>query len=343
MVMRGCRRTLLVPHRPGGRPTLDETARAERASRALGFCLGLLASLALIGTARAENCRLVRQWSFDFIDGPSGAMLTRQPLATGHGYFVFDSGAVANVIFADQADALHLQRGRGSHTIVGAGGMATDVAVVDPFSLREYFVVPRVPGGDPREAGALGAPLYLEHDLELDFRDRKIGLYLPDHCSAASVYRAPEFTTLPLQVDRFGRAFVTVTLDGAPLAALIDTGATDTTLSLDAARRRFGLVPGSPGVEPAGTVRDVQGNVLVNYRRPFKALQVGGIRFDNPRIDISGTAWEPGTDLILGMNELRRLHLFFAFREQLLYAARLAPVAVAAKPIAPSGGPHPGK
>jgi len=313
--MRGCRRTLF----------------------------GLLACLALIGPARAEDCRLIRQWSFDFIEGPSGDMLTRQPLATGHGYFVFDSGAVANVIFADQADALHLQRGRGSHSIVGAAGMMTDEAVVDPYSLREYFVVPRVPGGDPREAGALGAPLYLEHDLELDFAGRRINLYLPDHCSAATVYRAPEFTALPLRIDRFGRAFVTIVLDGVPLAALIDTGATDTTLSFDAARRRFGLSPGSPGVEPAGTVRDVQGNALANYRRPFKALDIGGIRFDNPRIDISGTAWEPGTDLILGLNELRRLHLFFAFREQRLYAARFVPATPAAKPAPPVVAQRAGK
>ncbi len=304
---------------------------------------GLLLALIASNPARAEECRLIRQWSFDFIEGPTGDMLTRQPLATGHAYFVFDSGAVANVIYADQADALHLQRGHGSHSIVGAGGAITDEAVVDPYSLREYFVVPRAPGSDPREAGALGAPLYLDHDLELDFAGRKINLYLPDHCSAATVYRAPEFVTLPLRIDHSGRAFVTLVLDGAPLTALIDTGATDTTLSLDAARRRFGLAPGSPGLEPAGTVRDVQGNALAAYRRPFKLLDVGGIRFDNPRIDISGTAWEPGTDLILGLNELRRLHLYFAFREQRLYAARLLPATLAAKPIPPGGAQHPGK
>jgi hypothetical protein len=286
-------------------------------------CLALIA--AAIGPARAGECRPVRQWSLDFVVAANGDMLTRQLLGGGHAYFVIDTGSVADLLFADQADALHLPRGRGSSAIVGAGGTATDEAVVDPASLREYFVVPRTPGGDPREAGVLGAPLYRDHDLELDFQRRKIDLYLPDHCAAGLVFRAPDFVALPLRADRFGRAFVTVMLDGQPLSALIDTGATNTAISLDAAQRRFGLSPGSAGVEPVGPGWDVHGNALVTYRHRFRSLDIGGIRIGSPRVDLSDSAWEPDVDLILGMDELRRLHLFFAFRERKLYAKAAAP------------------
>jgi hypothetical protein len=291
--------------------------------------LGLLLALALFGIAAgpvsAGECRPVRQWQLDFVDAADGGMLTRQMLGDGHVYLAFDTGAIAHLLFADQADALHLRRGHGSRPIVGAGGTVSDAAVVDPVSLREYFVVPRGRGGDPREAGVLGAPLYSDHDLELDFQARKINLYLPEHCDAGRAYRAPDFVAVPLRSDQFGRAFVTVTLDGRPLNALIDTGATDTTMSLAVAQRLFGLSPGGTGTDRIGAGRDIHGNLLTTYRHRFRALNLGRLHIAAPQVDLADAACEPGVDLILGMSELRRMRLFFAFRERKLYAKLAVP------------------
>ena len=55
-----------------------------------------------------------------------------------------------------------------------------------------------------------------------------------------------------------------------------------------------------------------------------KIPQLSGIAFDGPWLALSQNSLEPGVDLILGMRQLRRLHLYFAFGERKLYATAIA-------------------
>jgi hypothetical protein len=141
-----------------------------------------------------------------------------------------------------------------------------------------------------------------------------------------------------------------VTLDGQSLLAIIDTGATYTTITSKLAQESFGLTPSSPGMEPAGNVNGDP--KLFSYSHTFSSLALDGITIKNLRIIVmpdrvtdekspryryylsGGKLYSQKRlelpELILGMDVLKHLRLYFAFDEHNLYAtpADLPPVTV---------------
>jgi hypothetical protein len=130
-----------------------------------------------------------------------------------------------------------------------------------------------------------------------------------------------------------GRIVVPVTLDGHSLKALLDTGASESFIEDKRASGLFELRPDSPGVEPAGTAYGVDGKPLSLYRHRFETLELDELKFPHPQItfysgksegnDICvgvGCEEDATTDLILGMRQLRLLHLYIAYRERAVYA-----------------------
>jgi hypothetical protein len=132
---------------------------------------------------------------------------------------------------------------------------------------------------------------------------------------------------------------VPVTLDGKSFLAIIDTGATATTITMNEAQESFGLAPASPGMEPAGNVNGDPN--LASYYHTFAALTLDGITIKNPRMLVMPDKmtdekaprikyYQSGNmiysqkrleapELILGMDVLKYLHLYFAFDEHNLY------------------------
>jgi len=159
-------------------------------------------------------------------------------------------------------------------------------------------------------------------------------------CDGGIITRVRPGRFMPIRLDEYGRAFVAVTLDGRLLTALIDTGSSESTLDPEAARRLFQLSLADPSVTAAGTTVDAAGVSLPTYRRQFRRLDLGGIVFDKPLLALSANGLEPGVDMILGMRQLRRLHLYFAFAERKLYAtATAATPEVAPAPAMPRPWP----
>ena len=219
---------------------------------------------------------------------------------------------------------------------IGASGGVLNRVTTD--HQRAFYVVPRGAGGDLRESGTLGTGYYQGSDLEIDFPARKIRLMPSTSCDGGVVTRVRPGRAVPIRLDEYGRAFVTVTLDGRPLTALIDTGSSESTLDPEAARRLFQLSLADPSVTAAGTTIDAAGASLPTYRRQFRRLDLSGIAFDGPWLALSQNSLEPGVDLILGMRQLRRLHLYFAFGERKLYATAIAAMPEIAPVLA---GPQP--
>jgi hypothetical protein len=75
-------------------------------------------------------------------------------------------------------------------------------------------------------------------------------------------------------------------------------------------------------VSKLGDLSGGLGSVNDTYRYAFQTLSMGGVAVANPRIVLSDAptvlANEHGA-LILGMTELRNLHLYFAYHERKLY------------------------
>jgi predicted aspartyl protease len=213
------------------------------------------------------------------------------------------------------------------------------------FVDASMLVIPDLPGAPAEIAGMIGMDLLRLYDIELDPADHFVNLFSPDHCAGSVVYWAKEYLRSPIDVSRDGTVTIAAVLDGQPVRALIDTGASQTLLRQNVAASRFDVTPSSPGVTEIGTTTGMDGSVLTTYAYRFRSLEIAGITFHDPELrlvpdrrprsdrsfSVEGRSADAAPEITLGMTELRQLRLYLALREGMLYATPAAkPVGVAA-------------
>ena len=273
--------------------------------------------------------------------------------------FLFDTGGDRTQIRREAAVELNLPIHQGTLELYGAtGNMSRDQASIRQFVLGHMqagnasFLIAPQNGAKVSYDGIL-APDYLEsYDTDMDFGSDRLNFFSPDHCPGGVVYwGAGEVATAPLIRDGL-HIFVPVTLDGHAVRALVDTGATYTALRMDIAQRLYGLSMGSADAPENGTLNNDP--TLKTYSHIFKSLSFGNLAVNNPRATIIPNAMGRNADraerqvdrsitenipldapeLIIGMDVLRKLHIYMAFREKQLYisaaSAVSAPLAVSA-------------
>jgi hypothetical protein len=136
-----------------------------------------------------------------------------------------------------------------------------------------------------------------------------------------------------------------VMLDGREFSANIDTGLAVSTINSDAAQQYFDIAPdAAPAAaptqahpdQPAQSAIGTEAVTVTGWRQEhrFHTLAFGGVNVTNPLFVIkpsgigarrAGAA--QGPDITIGMNVLRKLHLYFAFGEKMLYASAAGPTA----------------
>jgi lipoprotein NlpI len=178
----------------------------------------------------------------------------------------------------------------------------------------------------------------------MDFPGGKINYFSPDHCQGKVVYwQADTVAAVPITIKDRSRLMVPIKLDGREFNAMIDTGAFRTTITVPTAKRVFDLGPDSPGMKPLGNINgDPQ---LASFSRTFSTLTFEGITVNNPTLAImpdrmrtADRSQQTGNrarsngdffeipDLILGMDVMRHLRMYMAFKESVLYISVGTPV-----------------
>jgi hypothetical protein len=230
--------------------------------------------------------------------------------------------------------------------LYGAGGRRLDLVTrLDRLKLggltatdATFYVTPIGGAGrDIRFAGLIGADFLAGYDVELDLADGRVSLFSQDHCKGRVVHWAKEYFAVPFSPGREGgpgRIDLDVTVDGKPVLAILDTGAHWTLMRLATSSGLFDIDTSSPGVESIGALRGIEGNHVDEYSYTFKTLVLGGITFENPVIHLAainvarheadvGSHFSRANlgqpDLYIGMNVIRRLHLYIAYGERMLY------------------------
>jgi hypothetical protein len=203
--------------------------------------------------------------------------------------------------------------------------------------------------------GVMAADLMAHYDVELDFAAHKINFFSQDHCpgrvvywpaSAVAVVPFQEHGPLPAglgeQPGRFAmhddfHIRVPVTLDGKNFLATISTGSPRSTMTAAAAKYKFGITADSPDSVPLGLVDRDPGQKIFGHT--FSSLTLDGITVTNPHFavlpDLAGSkdpynSLLPGSrtqhvdeglvsEITMGMDVLRRLHIYVAFDEKKLY------------------------
>lgn len=268
---------------------------------------------------------------------------------------IFDTGGWFMELSSSMAKTLELPLTKRAFGLLDvAGRVSAKSATVSEFEIGSIkakdvpFLVPDHGFGEVD--GLMGPKLVKIVDVDLDFAGKKINFVLQDHCEGKVVYwKTPSYAVVPFTLTDEGHVRMPIELDGVKLTALLDTGASKSFISQRAAERNFNLVQGSPGVTETDVEED--GKKGKKYSHTFKSLTVGGISFQNLSMDIlpdymrnhllnahqpkinshidTNNEAEGIDDVIVGVNELRHLHIYIAYKEQKLY---ISPAAAPAGP-----------
>ena len=263
--------------------------------------------------------------------------------------FLFDTGGSVTQIARGTAQELGLPLRQGNiHMYDLAGHVSRDQVRVDSFTFGSMpgrnAVLPVSPPA-PFE-GIFAPDLLLAYDVGVDFGADTLSFYSPDHCPGAVPEGQPAARAQAPITLQGTHIIVPVTLDGQALDAVIDTGAGGSDLRIDVAQRLFMLPLGDADTPENGILNGVA--ALKTYRHVFKSLTFGSVTITNPGLtlipDMMGREAQSSADLnrpvralagagapkmIIGMDVLRRMHLYFAFKEKKLYitpASNLQPV-----------------
>jgi clan AA aspartic protease (TIGR02281 family) len=291
-----------------------------------------LALLILPDSAFAARCDLQRLAWLDAKLTPGGQLVIPATVSGKLVYLAMDSGAPFSFLSEDFVTAEGLRprsdmyagfqdlAGVGFSRVVKARSMEIGALKSKrsiSFAIARGFE-------DTGMDGTFGADFLGSYDVEIDMAQRKVGLYPHNPCKGRVVYWSDQYAVVPFS-GRRGETTIDVTLDGRPLNAVIDTGAPDTILSFEAAKQ-FGITLSASGADNARSIYTPSGRNVPAYRRVFKRLDLGGVAFQNIPVLVSKTL---GSDMILGMRELRHMHLYIAYKEKNLYITATPPETLA--------------
>jgi predicted aspartyl protease len=291
----------------------------------------LLAFFSVFAAAQStwpQECKLHRVASFPITR--QGMIFTVPVMINGvEKKFMVDTGGYGSSVNEDVAKAMgiRLKKIIGVEHIDAAGKIAEHWVTVDSFRLGNFegkdfnFVATGGSGGDSFD-GVLAPDLLRNFDIEFDFANQAMNLFRPHACAHQAVYWTSAYLSLPLRITDAGHVRITVNLDGKDVDAIMDTGASSSMMAQGDAARIFDIKPEDDSAANAETLVGGNGGTLVSRTHDFKTLSLGEIALNHPKIrlyDGSNILRSEGTPLVLGMSELRFLHLYLAYKERELY------------------------
>ncbi len=241
-----------------------------------------------------------------------------------------DTGAQMTTLRKASAERLSLPLMALNGTVEGVGGSSLAYG----FTARS-FQIGRLSGHNfklfasdlglsrpgPETDGLLGADFLGAYDLDLDLQDHKAILFKPvSGCSKPTAALGGDLYVVPMVTSGLNtdpRAHVRVTIAGKTLTALVDTGAPNSLLFRNAARR-IGLAPSALAADPhfrAGGTGPATRNAVRHVLAP---VQIGELTVFNLPVAIIDQAGFPDADMLLGLDFLSRVHTWFSFSSNTL-------------------------
>lgn len=303
--------------------------------------------LVMAAHARADQCQLMEVASLDITERPNGRLLVPMAIAGSQRLMLLELSAAFSGLTDATATALSLHR---KPMPEGVSANVNGHQIVDRVrapSMQlghlggtnyDFLLIPQMSPEDEGADGVLGLDIIGGHDVELDIAHHKLNIFMPSHCTGPAVYwkTSSGIAAIPLSSQKSGNIMATMQLDGKPVVVGFTSSPTSL-MGMNSVRRIFGLDEASPNMQSVGALAEPI------HRYPFKTLDADGITIMNPDILINGAATEKecrsseryfwdekgaqevyrcygGVDIRLGLSVLRKLHLYFAFGDKMLYA-----------------------
>jgi hypothetical protein len=175
----------------------------------------------------------------------------------------------------------------------------------------------------PRDAnGSLGPDILRSYDLDLDFANSTFSLFSQDHCDGKVVYWTQGgYARIEFTENQNVDIVVPVELDGKRINAVINTAMERSAASLPEIENDFDIDSHNPDLKQLTSYT----TKFPAYHYPFKTLSFGGVTITNPDLELaSADEWRevsfvPAMRIILGIDILRKLHVYIAYREHAIY------------------------
>jgi predicted aspartyl protease len=302
---------------------------------------------------------LLLRASLDMTLTPGNVILVPATANGTEMHMLLDTGGAVSSLSAKTVKALGLSRQDAGLKLLDVTGNASHQFVrLDTLELGglkgKDIALMVAPDPNAPFDGVIAGDILKRYDVEFNFVTRKLNLFSPDHCEGKVIYwpntgvavvpfsMSRPLNSVPGQPVRFQRMpdthiRVPVTLDGKTFSAIIDTGAYNTSMSAVTAKSAFDVTADSPGAVPAGLLNGDPKAQRFGY--VFHSLAFEGIAVSNPHVvifpDLIGkkdpdNAFVLGSNIIkaddgmgpevtVGMDVLKRLHVYIAYQEQKLY------------------------
>ena len=291
----------------------------------------LLAGLLLGGPAAAQ-CKLekIGEWSVQL---PGNQPIIDGAINGTKVGILLDTGASSSMVTREAATRLKLPMAPLNNVrVYGVGGVQTpDAADIAEFRLGEAvkkdWTVLVADARAGRVGFILGDDFFRQLDLELDLPHGVMRFFRSTGCERANLgYWSPQANVMvPLEGDR-GIRFVTE-LNGVQLQTMLDTGASNTVVSLGMARAA-GFNQEAPDVVGAGCASGVGARSIETWYGAFDRFVIGDQAIRNATLTVSdlwrhsrtmgGTGSnvrrgpEGSPEMLLGMDFLRTHRIFIS-------------------------------
>jgi hypothetical protein len=251
--------------------------------------------------------------------------------------FILDTGAQRSVVTQAAVQRLGLVRDQWVGTTMSGlggiarrpnanprsltlGGVALARRTVNHDTSLTVGMLPHAMIGNLVIDGLLGRDFLALFDLDLDMPSRRLMLYRVQDCSGRFLPWAGDYSTIPVTMPAESAIVVPVTIDGRPLHALLDTGASASLLAAPGIAR-LGLDSANFSGDPAGRISGLGARELTVHRHRFASLRVGNETIDSPFIWVEPVRLVPISDMLLGADWLAGRRIWISFATHQLFTA----------------------
>jgi predicted aspartyl protease len=247
---------------------------------------------------------------------------------------VVDSGAERTTISEAAAARLHLPRDMSRiRTATGVGGSAINAdGVVSAFTLGNVRLPPvdRVAIGKfgfdndaaPLADGLLGADILLAFDLDIDVPGKALTIYRVRRCLNNQPPWQEPFIAIDGVTQKKDRLLIPFVLDGVPGQAILDTGASATTIGLQMANR-MGLTEEKMSLYRKVVQRGAGTGSTTAHYHWFRELRVGPATIRGLMLSVLSTDAGVG-DALIGADFLEGRRVWLSFPTRQVFVSKLA-------------------
>lgn len=251
--------------------------------------------------------------------------------------FILDTGAQRSVVTPAAVQRLGLARDEWAGTAMRGIGGIENRPNANPRTLTlggvnlvrrtvhhdtslTVGILPHTRAGNRVIDGLLGRDFLSLFDLDIDVAAHRLTLLQVRSCSGRFLPWSGTYAAVPVTTPAGNAMVVPVTLDGTPLRALLDTGASASLLAAPGIFRT-GLRQSSLEGDPADQVSGLGPRTVTMHRHIFRSLQVGGQTIDAPVIWVAPIRLTPIVDMLLGADWVASRRVWISYATRQLFVA----------------------